>query len=61
VQEVLMPITPRFRTRQGELFSPPEQLPTEAYQRMVRLLARMMNGHLQKGHRRNLQAEVGDK
>lgn len=56
-----MPITPRFRTRQGELFSPPEQLPTEAHQRMVRLLARMMNGHLQKGHRRNLQAEVGDK
>jgi hypothetical protein len=36
------------------------QLPPEAYQRMVRLLARMMNEHLQKGLRLNAQAEVGD-
>jgi hypothetical protein len=58
-----MPITSRFRTSQGELFSPPAQLPQlppEAYQRMVRLLARMMNEHLQKGPRPNAQAEVGD-
>jgi len=58
-----MPITSRFRARQGELFSPPAQLPQlppEAYQRMVRLLARMMNEHLQKGLRLDAQAEVGD-
>lgn len=58
-----MPIPSRFRARQGELFSPPAQLPQqppEAYQRMVRLLARMMNEHLQKDARPNAQAEVGD-
>jgi hypothetical protein len=58
-----MPITSRFRARQGELFSPPAQLPQlppEAYQRMVRLLARMMNEHLQKDPHTNAQVEVGD-
>jgi hypothetical protein len=58
-----MPITSRFRASQGELFAPPvqlPQLPPEAYQGMVRLLARMMNEHLQKGPRPNAQAEVGD-
>jgi len=58
-----MSITSRFRASQGELFSPPAplpQLPPEAYQRMVRLLARMMNEHLQKGPRPNAQVEVGD-
>jgi hypothetical protein len=58
-----MPITSRFRASQGELFSPPAQLPQlppEAYQQMVRLLARMMNEHLQTGPRPNAQAEVGD-
>jgi hypothetical protein len=55
--------TLRFRARQGELFSPPEQLPQvspEAYQRMVLLLARMIREHLQKGSRANAEAEVGD-
>jgi hypothetical protein len=45
-QEVLMSIRSRFIARQGELFSPPVpqlQLPQEAYQQMLRLLARMMN------------------
>ena len=58
-----MPITSRLRTSQGELFSPPAQLPQlppEAYQRMVRLLARMMNEHLQKASRANALGEVGD-
>jgi hypothetical protein len=62
-QEVLMSMTSRFRAIQGELFSPPvelPQLPPEAYQRMVRLLARMMNGHLQRASRANAQGEVGD-
>jgi hypothetical protein len=39
----------RSKTSQGELFSPPTklpQLPTEAHQKMVRLLARMLNEHL---------------
>ena len=37
-----MQTTSRFRTSQGEQFSPPAQLPQlppEAYRRMVRLLA----------------------
>jgi hypothetical protein len=62
-QEVLMSITSRFKARQGELFSPPEQLPQvspEAHQRMVLLLARMIREHLQKGSRANAEAEVGD-
>jgi hypothetical protein len=62
-QEVLMSMTPRFRAIQGELFSPPvelPQLPPEAYQRMVRLLARMMNEHLQKASRANALGEAGD-
>jgi hypothetical protein len=62
-QEVLMSMTPRFRVIQSELFSPPvepPQLPPEAYQRMVRLLARTMNEHLQKASRASAQAEVGD-
>lgn len=39
----------RSRANQGELFSPPAklpQLPSEAHQKMVRLLARMINEHL---------------
>ena len=55
--------TLRFRARQGELFSPPEQLPQvppEAHQQMVLLLARMIREHLQKGSRANAEAEVGD-
>jgi len=62
-QEVLMPITFRFRAHQGDLFTPPlpqPKLPQEAYQRMLRLLARMMNEHLQKDLRRSGQGEVGD-
>jgi hypothetical protein len=62
-QEVLMSITSRFRARQGELFAPtiPQpQVPQEAYQRMLHLLARMMNEHLEKDLRSRTQAEVGD-
>ncbi len=36
------------KPRQGELFSPPAklpELPTEVQQKMVRLLARMLNEH----------------
>jgi hypothetical protein len=58
-----MPITSRFRARQGELFTPPVpqlKLPQEAFQRMLQLLARMMNEHLEKDLRRRTQAEVGD-
>ena len=58
-----MSMTPRFRAVQCELFSFPvelPQLPPEAYQRMVRLLARMMNEHLQKASRANALGEVGD-
>jgi len=52
-----------FRVSQGDLFSPPAklpQLPPEAHQRMVRLLARMMNEHLGKHPHTVGQAEVGD-
>jgi hypothetical protein len=62
-QEVLMSITSRFRGRQGELFAPtmPQpQVPQEAYQRMLRLLTRMMNEHLEKDLRPRVQTEVGD-
>jgi len=58
-----MSITLRFKARQGELFSPPEQFPQvspEAYRRMVLLLARMIREHLQEGSRANAEAEVGD-
>ena len=58
-----MSITSRFRARQGELFAPtmPQpQVPQEAYQRMLLLLARMMNEHLAKELRPGAQAEVGD-
>jgi hypothetical protein len=47
--------------RQGELFSPPTKLPQlspEVQQRMVRLLARMLNEHLNRQLR--FQAEVID-
>ena len=53
----------RFRVSQGELFSPPAklpQLPIEAHQRMVRLLARMMNEHLETHSGVTRQAEVDD-
>jgi hypothetical protein len=49
------------RPRQGELFSPPAklpQLPADVQQSMVRLLARMLNEHLDRQLR--LQAEAGD-
>jgi hypothetical protein len=39
---------------------PQPKLPQEAYQLMLRLLARMMNEHLRKDLRRSGQAEVGD-
>jgi hypothetical protein len=58
-----MSIRTRFRSRQGELFSPPEQLPQvspEAYQRMVLLLARMISEHRQKDSHANAEAAVGD-
>jgi hypothetical protein len=59
-QEVLMSMA---NARQGELFTPPApqpELPQEAYQRMLRLLARMMNEHLHKNVRPSTQAEVAD-
>lgn len=49
------------RPRQGELFSPLgklPQLPADVQQRMVRLLARMLNEHVDRQLR--LQAEAGD-
>jgi hypothetical protein len=58
-----MPIAFRFRAHQGELFTPPvpqPKLPREAYQRMLHLLARMMNEHLEKDLRCHAQEEVGD-
>ena len=58
-----MSIASRFRARQGELFAPtmPQpQMPQEAYQRMLRLLARLMKEHLAKELRPGAQAEVGD-
>jgi hypothetical protein len=58
-----MPITSRFRARQGELFAatmPPPQVPQEDYQRMVRLLARMMNEHLKRFVFLDTEAEAGD-
>ena len=42
---------PRSRASQSELFSPPAklpQLPPEARQKMIQLLARMLNEHLRK-------------
>ena len=58
-----MPITFRFRAQQGQLFIPPPphpKLPPEAHQRMLRLLARMMNEHIEKNLRSKAQAEVSD-
>ena len=58
-----MPIISRFRAQQGELFLPPvpqPELSQKAYQRMLRLLARMMNEHLRKGLHRSGPVEVGD-
>jgi hypothetical protein len=50
------------RPRQGELFSPPAklpELPTDVRQKMVRLLARMLNEHCL--HRSAVMTpEVGD-
>jgi hypothetical protein len=48
VQEVLMRKPCLSKNRQGELFSLPAklpQLPAEVRQKMVRLLARMLNEH----------------
>ena len=56
-----MRTSPWSRPRQGELFSPPAklpQLPADVQQRMVRLLARMLNEHLNRQLR--LRAEAGD-
>jgi len=56
-----MPTT--FRAQQGELFLPPPPQPRlsqDAYQRMLRLLARMMNEHLEKDLRLHAQPEVSD-
>ena len=44
-----MPTPLRSRASQGELFSPPAklpQLPPETHQKVVRLLARILNEHL---------------
>jgi hypothetical protein len=59
-QEVLMSMV---NAPQSKLFTPPvpqPQLPQEAYQRMLRLLARMMNEHIQKNVRPSAQTEVAD-
>ena len=58
-----MSMVSRLKIRQGELFAPPAprlDLPEEAYQRMLRLLARMMNEHIQKNVRPSAQVEVAD-
>lgn len=50
------------RPRQGELFSPPAklpQLPPEVRERMVSLLARMLNEHLDQEFC-SRRSEVGD-
>lgn len=55
-------MTSRFRAQQRELFLPPPPQPKlsqDAYQRILHLLARMMNEHLQKVHA-PVQPEVGD-
>jgi hypothetical protein len=55
-------MTFRCRAQQGELFLPPPPQPKlsqDAYQRMLRLLARMMNEHLQRVDI-PVQPEVGD-
>jgi hypothetical protein len=55
--------TKPYLSTQGELFSPPAklpQLPPDAHRKMVRLMARMLNEHLQKDSRASAQAEVGD-
>jgi hypothetical protein len=48
VQEMLMRKLCLYRNRQGELFSLPAklpELPAEVRQKMLRLLARMLNEH----------------
>jgi hypothetical protein len=48
VQEMLMPKPCLPRNHQGELFSRPAklpELPAEVRQKMIRLLARMLNEH----------------
>ncbi len=58
-----MSIVSRLKIRQGELFAPPAprlDLPEEAYQRMLRLLARMMNEHLRKGFHPSSEVEECD-
>jgi hypothetical protein len=62
VQEMLMRKPCLCQTRQGELFSLPAklpELPIEARQKMVRLLARILNEHW---HHRSvvMTQEVGD-
>jgi hypothetical protein len=62
VQEMLMRIPLLSKARQGELFSPPAklpELPAEVRQKMVRLLARMLNECLL--HRSTIaRSEVSD-
>jgi hypothetical protein len=62
VQEMLMGKPCLLRNRQGELFSLPAELPelpAEVRQKMVRLLARMLNEHWL--HRSTVMTpEVGD-
>jgi hypothetical protein len=58
-----MSIVSRLRSRQDELFAPPApqlQLPEEAYQRVLRLMARMMNEHLCKDVHPRAEGEVCD-
>ena len=58
-----MLITFRFRAQQGQLFTSPQpqpKLPPEAHQRMLRLLARMMNEHIEKNLCSKAQPEVSD-
>jgi hypothetical protein len=45
------------------LFTPPvphPKVPQEAYQRILQLLAKMMNEHLEGDHHPRSQTEVGD-
>jgi hypothetical protein len=62
VQEMLMHKPLLSRTRQGDLFSLPAklpELPAEVRQKMVRLLARMLNEHLLH-HSTVVRPEVAD-
>jgi hypothetical protein len=58
-----MSIVSRLKARQGELFAPPApelELPEESYQRILRLLARMMNEHLRKSFHPSSEVEARD-